>query len=126
MKRTGRIKPNAKRRKKRFSVTFGSADYVRAIQAMPCAICGVSGYSEAAHVVSRGAGGKASDLVPLCGLIKNVSGDARGFSWTATLRGCHHQFDSYRWTLPPDTEKMLTARASELYAEYHNQPQEPK
>lgn len=33
---------------------------------MPCAVCGLPGPSDAAHVVSRGAGGDRRVQVPLC------------------------------------------------------------
>jgi hypothetical protein len=76
----------------------------------------VQGFSEAAHVRSRGAGGKASDLVPLCG--PKPAGYYCGVQFTE--RGCHQTFDERRWTLPPDTAERLKVRAAELYAEYHS------
>ena len=41
--------------------------YAGAIREIGCAICGVQVLVHAAHVTSRGAGGLACDLVPLCG-----------------------------------------------------------
>lgn len=54
---------NPKRRKRRYVEAFGDkADWIRA---QNCAVC-FAWPSEAAHVKSRGAGGKAEDLLPLC------------------------------------------------------------
>jgi hypothetical protein len=116
MKRSALKPKNARRKKARFESDFGGAEYLAAIKAMPCAICGVSGFSEAAHVRSRGAGGKASDLVPLCG-------PHHGGFWDDMQiiePGCHSKFDTRRWTLLPDTAERLQVLAAELYAEYHS------
>lgn len=58
-------KVNAKRKRERFVEGFGSAERVRAIQAMPCLVCSARP-SQVAHVKSRGAGGTYRDTVPLC------------------------------------------------------------
>ena len=82
VKRSPLKKRNAKRQARAFSEDFGSPERVTWIQAQPCAICGRTP-SECAHVRasitavlciaspislrrSRGAGGKAADIVPLC------------------------------------------------------------
>jgi hypothetical protein len=65
LKRGTRIAPaNKKRRAKRYRETFGleKAAWVRTL---PCLGCGRTP-SEAAHAKSRGAGGTAAHLVPLC------------------------------------------------------------
>jgi hypothetical protein len=114
MKRS-RLRPkNVKRSKKRFAENFGG-EYADFIRSLPCAICEVRGFSEAAHVRSRGAGGKASDLVPLCGPHAKS-----GASYLYAYVGCHQKFDEFRWTLPPDTAERLQVLAAELYAEYHS------
>ena len=56
---------NARRSAKEFRRAYGSRERVQAIQATPCVVCG-SLPSENAHVRSRGAGGGAADIVPLC------------------------------------------------------------
>ena len=56
---------NARRSAKEFRRAYGSRERVRAVQAMPCVVCGALP-SENAHVRSRGAGGGAADIVPLC------------------------------------------------------------
>lgn len=72
---------NPKRRRETFKADFHSKAFVEFLHALPCAICGVEGFSQAAHIVSRGAGGKAANnLVPLCGSAFGVD-------------GCHAAFD---------------------------------
>lgn len=60
-------KRNAKRRAKLFDEQFGSVAFVKWVRLQSCAIpkCG-AWPCEAAHVVSRGAGGTAEDIVALC------------------------------------------------------------
>lgn len=58
---------NAKRRKQLFERGFGSAEYVAHVKGLPCVVPGCTHRDiEAAHVVSRGAGGGPEDIVPLC------------------------------------------------------------
>jgi hypothetical protein len=70
VKRTSKPLPavNRKRRAKLTARQFG--DHAEYIRSLPCVIRGMDagecGPSEAAHVRSRGAGGTAADLVPLC------------------------------------------------------------
>jgi hypothetical protein len=104
-RKTPMVKRNRKRKAKRFVSDFGGAEYVAFIKSLPCAICGVQGFSEAAHVRSRGAGGKADSLVPLCGTRINAF-------------GCHAFFDLRNPTVRAHKER-LTVLAAELYAEYH-------
>ena len=55
----------AKRRAEAFERDFGGTARLRWIQMQPCCVCG--GWpSEAAHAKSRGAGGTAEDMVPMC------------------------------------------------------------
>ena len=56
---------NRERKKRRFRECYDSPEFVAWVQSLPCVACGY-GPSEAAHARSRGAGGKASDIVPLC------------------------------------------------------------
>ena len=63
MKRTPLRRSNSARKRKRYTIAFGSkADWVRSL---PCLVCGAVP-SDPAHVRSRGAGGTAADIVPLC------------------------------------------------------------
>lgn len=67
MKRGGRVRAvNPKRRKALSEEQFGEkAVWIRA---MPCCVCGYRPPSDPHHVKSRGAGGRAEDVVPLCRL----------------------------------------------------------
>ena len=57
---------NRKRRRKLFEAQFESPAFVAFVQNCACVVCGGSP-CEAAHVThSRGAGGKACDIAPLC------------------------------------------------------------
>ena len=49
-----------------FTGPFPGYDHAEAIRAMPCSACSACAPSEPHHVKSRGAGGKWSDMVPLC------------------------------------------------------------
>ena len=65
-----------------------SEAYRRAVASLPCAICGVPGYSQCAHSNSgKGAGIKASDLdsFPLCTVHPVADG--------RLVQGCHERFD---------------------------------
>ena len=67
MKRRAKLKrQNMARQAAAFAEDFGSPERVTWLQAQPCAVCGRTP-SECAHVRSRGAGGKAADILPLCG-----------------------------------------------------------
>lgn len=61
-----RIKPsNPKRRKENFKKYYGSIERVKLLNATPCLICS-NLPSDAAHTVSKSAGGTFTDLLPLC------------------------------------------------------------
>lgn len=100
---------NVKRRKRLFKEDFHSAAYVKYIRSLPCALCGVEGYSEAAHVRSRGAGGKASDIVPLCGPHDK-------WRLQSLYIGCHRMYDEGR--LDKVHFGILQKYAAELWAAF--------
>lgn len=86
---------------------YGPPERGDLVRAMPCAACGVEGYSENAHVVKgdKGMGHKASArfTAPLCGSRYDVM-------------GCHRLFDDYRWTFDtkhPDFDPDAAAAATE-------------
>lgn len=54
---------NRKRRARLYAKQFG--EHAETIRELPCCVCGARP-SDPAHVRSRGAGGTAKDLVPLC------------------------------------------------------------
>jgi len=65
LKRGARIAPaNRKRKRERYERDFG-LEKAAWIRTLPCLGCGRTP-SEAAHAKSRGAGGTAAHLVPLC------------------------------------------------------------
>lgn len=102
---------NRDRQRRLFRENFGGKSYRDWIVSLPCLLCGIEGYSEPAHLISRGAGGKAKVLAPLCGVHPNTKGEL--------VEGCHRIYDTKRWTLPADTEEMLMRIAADLYEEFH-------
>ena len=65
-----------------------SEAYRRAVASLPCAICGVPGYSQAAHAnQGKGMGMKACDMTcfPLCTVHPVADG--------RLVQGCHERFD---------------------------------
>lgn len=61
---------NDERRRRLFLRAYGSEERVAWIRRQPCAVpgCGWRHGCHNAHVLSKGAGGTADDVVPLCGL----------------------------------------------------------
>lgn len=70
--------------------------YRRLVAMLPCAYCGVSGYSQAAHPPPTGKGIKESDdeCFPLCCARPGIT-------------GCHVEFDQYR--LMPKADMRVAA-----------------
>lgn len=99
---------NKKRKARLFAEDFGSKEYRAWIVSMPCEVCGAVGRSDPAHVRSRGAGGKAADIVPLC-------------RTRYAVHGCHLLFDEYPWELPEGTATKLAAAARELWRRWQEQ-----
>ena len=89
-------KENKPRRAKAFVEDFGGAEYHDYITSLPCDVCGVEGFTVAAHLKSRGAGGKADVLAPLCCTHKAPPppGKMLAFGVTPTL-GCHERYDAH-------------------------------
>ncbi len=75
-----------------------SEAYRRAVASLPCAICGIQGYSQAAHLPPEAKGMKQSDLLtfPLC-------------CTRVGIPGCHQDYDQYR--LFPRAAAMAVGRA---------------
>lgn len=60
-------KRNEARRARLFTEQFGSTAFVKWVRMQSCVVPGCGAWpAEAAHVTSRGAGGTAEDIVPLC------------------------------------------------------------
>lgn len=82
-----RIAPqNRKRAARQRLKDFGpKADW---IQSLPCSTCGRSAPCDPSHIKSRGAGGTAADLVPMCRLCHDEF-HAMGRRTFASAKGCH-------------------------------------
>jgi hypothetical protein len=94
---------NAKRAAETFIEDFGSVEYVKFIQSQRCGICGIYGYSVAAHLTPRSVGGTVKDVAPLCDSLHFV--------------GCHKKWDDH----DPHTrewEPQLRGLASLLHAQF--------
>jgi hypothetical protein len=77
---------NLARKAHRLITDFGGAEYNALLKSLPCAVCGVTGFSVAAHLTARGAGGKAEDQVPLCRTRFDIASGAM-------TEGCHEKYD---------------------------------
>lgn len=71
---------NVPRKRERLISDFGGAAYNDLLKSLPCALCGIEGFTVAAHLKTRGSGGKADVQVPMC--------CTRG-----TTEGCHEKYD---------------------------------
>ncbi len=106
--RTPKVKPprkaiprkNVKRKERLFVEDFGGEEYLAFIKSLACDICGVEGFTVAAHLTSRGAGGKAGDLAPLCGPHPTGKNGELGI-------GCHAIYDEHRHWLEVGTVPRL-------------------
>lgn len=86
IERKTRLKPvNRKRKQSAFARQYGSKARVAWVKSLPCAACGVTGFSENAHLLGNdGAGRKGpyTEIGPLCS--------------TRFLAGCHAMYDTQR------------------------------
>lgn len=78
---------------------YGSKARRDFVRGLPCAACGVGGYSVQAHVLGNGGTGRKADadtIAPLCG--QRPDGRKPGnFYYT----GCHFLFDEMPWEFKP-------------------------
>ncbi len=79
------------KKRKRFEEAFGGAKYHAYLTSLPCDICGVVGFTVAAHLTARGAGGKADVTAPLCRTRAGLS--CVGTGWWE--EGCHERYDAH-------------------------------
>jgi hypothetical protein len=90
---------NPARKAHRLITDFGGPEYNELLRSLPCAVCGVVGFSVAAHLTARGAGGKAQDTVPLCRTrFDLVSGVMK--------LGCHEKYDARDKTVRAFEERL--------------------
>lgn len=92
MKRGGRIRPNRKRKERAFQEDFGGKEYLALIRSLPCAVCGIEGFTVSAHLTSRGAGGKADVTAPLCCTRVLTTYDG---TYVGAELGCHERYDAH-------------------------------
>lgn len=89
---------NVARKKDEFARCFGSAERVEFVKGLPCAACGVTGFSQNAHIGREGAGAgrraNADQIGPLCGphyLKPELPG-----GYGILRGGCHALYDEHR------------------------------
>lgn len=107
--RKTRLRPvNRARKAKRLETDFGGKPYLEFIHGLPCAVCEMPcDLTVAAHLTSRGAGGKAADIVPLC---------AARFG----VLGCHEKYDLHHESIRAH-EPRLRSLAKRLWREFQQQ-----
>lgn len=107
---------NAKRQKREKVRTNGSPERDAFVRSLPCAACGVVGYSEVAHVGREGKGGSrkanADQTAPLCG--PRPAGN-RCF---ANYEGCHRASHRGQQTFEAFYEVDLAECAAETERAY--------
>lgn len=83
--RSSRLAPvNRERKPREFERAYGSANRAAWVASLPCAACGIVGYSANAHVLGNGGAGRKGDadtIAPLCVSRPGVN-------------GCHDLFDN--------------------------------
>ena len=107
------IRPNPERRAKTWASRYGSIAYVKHLESRPCDLCGVRGYSVAAHVPPRSAGGRKENQVSLCYTRPDWSDQRHD------IIGCHDKVDAHR--IPAEVEERLRGLGPKLYAEFHGE-----
>lgn len=119
-----RTKPKKRKRSaKDFKRIYGSKARVEWVKSLPCAACGVEGYSENAHVAGESGVGYKADaefIAPLCG-VRPFPGMPE-CDWL----GCHRLFDCHRWNFDksfPDFDADDAARSTnEAWLEFSSSP----
>ena len=93
LKRSGIKKANRKRKAANLERAHGPAERRAWIKTLPCANCGIVGYSEGAHIKNGGMARKAeaSQTIPLCGW--HPSAKPGGHD----LMGCHAAQHGLGW-----------------------------
>lgn len=82
-------KVNPERKARTDAVAWGDGNYARWLRTLGCLVCG-RGPADCHHVRSRAAGGRESDLVPLCrachGLVHHVGPESFATRYGVDLR----------------------------------------
>jgi hypothetical protein len=98
--------PMKKRRPKHEAATMGTRERRQFVATLPCAACGIVGYSANAHLLGTGGMGRkrsADTIGPLCA-------DRSG------VTGCHTLYDAFPWTFRerfPDFDPEWVAMQTE-------------
>ena len=106
---------NRKRKAANLERAHGPAERREWIKTLPCANCGIVGYSEGAHIKNGGMSKKADArfTIPLCGRVVGVI-------------GCHGVQHSFGWSAlvelnTPDKREAAAARTEELWQSHLRQ-----
>lgn len=118
VKRTRVKRVNPQRKAREFARCYGSKERVEWVKTLPCAACGIVGYSQNAHVgrAGRGAGrrGDASQIAPLCSYRVTFVIDK------PVTRGCHQLHDEqpaiFASRYPDFDATAACARVASLWA----------
>lgn len=121
---TGKRKAIKKKSRKpsEFRRIYGSKERVEFVKSLPCAACGVVGYSENAHVApprEKGTGYKAGYewIAPLCGNRSRITPGALTITF-----GCHGTYDKERWrfdaAFPDFNAETAAASTQKLWLEH--------
>lgn len=97
------IRPNPARRRRTFILRFGEV-YSGVIRSLPCSVPGChDSRVECAHVVSRGAGGVACHLAPLC-VVHHSEHDASARTFENRYRVDMRRIAAHLWHLYRDRD----------------------
>ena len=104
---------NAKRRAREFRRVYFSVERVEFVKRLPCASCGIVGFSENAHIEGHGTGYKAGyqRIAPLCGAGVYRTNVVTG-KWEPS-EGCHRAYDRHRLPNFPKDKAEAAAIATE-------------
>ena len=108
LRKTRVRKVNRPRKAREFARCYHSRERVEFVRSLPCANCGIVGYSQNAHTENGGAGRKGdyTTIIPLCG--------PHGFPGFI-YEGCHARWD--RHEIPTTLDREFAAQATAEHVE---------
>ena len=113
-------KVNRKRKAANLERAHGPAERREWIKTLPCANCGIVGYSEGAHIKNGGMSKKADArfVIPLCGIYIVAR--------KGCVIGCHHLQHGFGWGVltaldTPEKREAAAARTEELWQSHLRQ-----
>jgi hypothetical protein len=107
---------------------YGSPDKIAFVKRLPCAACGIVGYSEVAHSKSVGMGRKENHrhTLPLCGPhMPTRIGNQERIAFEGPTEGCHaklHRIGRQSFESFTNCHLETAAAKCELDWQRHNQP----